>query len=220
MDIIAGGGKYGCCAVEFLRKKGKSFVVVDVNPDCLAVKKFGLKSTSHADSEGEHFVQGGLKTVLDLVERLKPEFVFPTAPVHIAADLAKIKFDLFPWTEGINPVLPNLPQSVVLQAGKGNLIVSFNRDSHCVEKCSMPRLCPSSGITKPCTMIELVRFASPEAFVLISHSMAPGMGALKCSELLEFFEWAKTKKKFMVATACDCHGVLTAFQHVGGKRKD
>jgi hypothetical protein len=61
-------------------------------------------------------------------------------------------------------------------------------------------------------MTELMRFASPEAFILISYSMAPGMGALKGSELLEFFNWAKTKEKFIVATACDCHGVLNAYQ--------
>jgi hypothetical protein len=42
--------------------------------------------------------------------------------------------------------------------------------------------------------------------------MAPGMGALKGSELLELFNWAKTKEKFIVATACDCHGVFSAFQ--------
>ncbi|MCJ7559644.1 hypothetical protein MUO79_03375 [Candidatus Bathyarchaeota archaeon] len=220
MDIIAGGGKYGCCAVEFLRQKGKGFVVVDVDPHCLATKRFGLKASSQVDSEGEHFVQGDLSTVLELLERVKPEFLFPTAPVHIAADLAKIKFDLEPWIEGINSVLPKLPQTVVLQAGQGKLVVSFNRDNNCVEKCAMPEVCPSSGTRKPCTMTKLMRFASPEAFILVSHSMAPGMGALKGSELLEFFEWAKTKEKFLVATACDCHGVFTAFQNVGGKRKD
>jgi len=220
MDIIVGGGKYGCDAVELLRQKGKGFVVVDINPRCLAVKRFGLKVSSRIGSEGEHFVQGDLSKVLELLERVKPEFLFPTAPVHIAADLAKIKFDLEPWAEGINSVLPKLPQTVVLQAGKGKLIVSFNRDNNCVEKCAMPEVCPSSGTRKPCTMTKLMGFASPEAFILVSHSMAPGMGALKGSELLEFFEWAKTKEKFLIGTACDCHGVFTAFQNVSGKRKD
>jgi hypothetical protein len=138
--------------------------------------------------------------------------VFPTAPVHIAADLAKIKFSLAPWSEAINAILPKLPQVVVLYAGRGKLIVSFNRDHDCIDKCTMPQVCPSSQIKKPCAMTELMRFASPEAFILISYSMAPGMGALKGSELLEFFDWAKTKEKFIVATACDCHGVLNAYQ--------
>jgi hypothetical protein len=42
--------------------------------------------------------------------------------------------------------------------------------------------------------------------------MAPGMGALKGSELLDFFNWARQREKFVVATTCDCHGVLDAFQ--------
>ena len=38
------------------------------------------------------------------------------------------------------------------------------------------------------------------------------MGALKGSELLDLFSWAEAKDKFVVATACDCHGVFSAFQ--------
>ncbi len=212
MDLIIGGGKYGCYAIEYLRQKEKGFVVVDTDPNCLAVKRFGLKTFENIGSKGECFVNGGLPKVLALIYDLKPEYVFPTAPVHIAADLVKIKFDLVPWSEAATAILPKLPEVVVLQAGRGKIVVSFNRDHDCVEKCSMPEVCPSSKIKKPCTMTKLMRFASPEAFILISYSMAPGMGALKGSELLELFNWAKTKEKFIVATTCDCHGVFSAFQ--------
>ncbi|MFB3888121.1 MAG: hypothetical protein ACE14S_01405 [Candidatus Bathyarchaeia archaeon] len=212
MDIIVGGGKYGCHAVEFLRQKGKGFVVVDTNPDCLAVKRYGLRPSTDITAEGEHFVQGDLPKVLEFIDTLKPEYVFPTAPVHIAADMAKAKFKLTPWTEAINGILPGLPPAVVLLSGKGKLIVSFNRDHECLEKCSMPETCPTSGTRKPCTMTRLMRYASPEAFILVSHSMAPGMGALKGKELMEFFQWAETQDQFVVGTACDCHGVFSAFK--------
>jgi len=215
MDIIIGGGKYGCYAIEYLRQKQKSFIVVDTDPNCLAAKRFKLKVSEHIAPEGAFFVHGDLPTALELIETLKPEYVFPTAPVHIAADLAKIKFNLKPWSEAINPILPKLPEAVVLYAGRGKLIVSFNRDHDCIDHCTMPQTCPSSQIKKPCTMTELMRFASPEAFILISYSMAPGMGALKGSELLDFFDWAKTKEKFIVATTCDCHGVLNAYRQHG-----
>ena len=214
MDLIIGGGKYGCNAIEYLRQKRRSFVVVDVDSSCLAVQRFALKFSVSIGSEGEHFVIGGLPKVLELMDSLKPEYVFPTAPVHIAADMAKIKFNLTPWSEAINSILPKLPEVVVLQAGKGKLILSFNRDHDCLDNCAMPEVCPSSGTKKPCTMIRLMRFASPEAFILISYSMAPGMGALKGSELSEFFDWAKTKENFVVGTACDCHGVFSAFHKV------
>jgi len=61
-------------------------------------------------------------------------------------------------------------------------------------------------------MTRLMGFACPEAFILVSHSMAPGMGALEGDELLEFFNWAKSREKFVVGTACDCHGVFSAFK--------
>jgi hypothetical protein len=212
MDIIVGGGKYGCHAIEFLREKHRSFVVVDPDPNCQAVKRFKLQTSEHLKHEGEQFVQGDLPKAIELIDTFEPEYVFPTAPVHIAADMAKIKFALNPWIEPINNILPKLPPTVVLLAGKGKLIVSFNRDNECLEKCSMPETCPTSKTKKPCTMTRLMQFASPEAFILVSHSMAPGMGALKGSELLEFFRWAKTKDTFIVGTACDCHGVFSAFK--------
>jgi hypothetical protein len=138
--------------------------------------------------------------------------VFPTAPIHIAAELAQSKFKLAPWDDAIDCILANLPPSVILQAGSGSLIVSYNRDKDCIEKCEAPEVCPSTRKRKPCTMDKLMKFACPEGFILISHQLAPGMGALKSNELLEFFDWAEKKEKFVVATACACHGFFTALK--------
>lgn len=212
MDIIVGGGKYGCIAVEYLRKNRRGFVVVDKDPTCLAVKRYGLKSAAHVGTEGEHFFEGGIAKVLELIERLKPEYVFPTAPIHIAAELAKSKYELAPWDEVIDYILANLPPSVVLQAGKGSLILSYNRDKECLEKCEAPEVCPSTHKRKPCTMDKLMKFTYPEGIILISYHLAPGMGALKGNELLEFFVQVEKKDKFVVATACDCHGFFTALK--------
>ncbi len=212
MDLIIGGGKYGCHAVEYLQARGRDFIVIDVDPNCQAVKRFKLKAAQILPTRGEHFVQGGLAKAVELVDDLKPEYVFPTAPVHIAADMAKIKFNLKPWPEAINCILPKLPQVLILHVGHGDLVLSFNRDNHCQEVCFMPETCPTSGVKKPCTMTRLMEFASPEACILVSHSMVPGMGALKGSEVLAFFGWAQSKSKFVVGTACDCHGVFSAFR--------
>lgn len=212
MDIIVGGGKYGCMAVEYLKKNRRGFVVVDKDPSCLAVKRYGLKSAEQVGAEGEYFFEGDIAKVLELIERLKPEYVFPTAPIHIAAELAKSKYELAPWDEVIDCILANLPPSVVLQAGKGSLILSYNRDKECLEKCEAPEVCPSTHKRKPCTMDKLMKFAYPEGIILISYQLAPGMGALKGSELLEFFVQVEKKDKFVVATACDCHGFFTALK--------
>jgi len=187
---------------------------VDTNPSCLAAKRYELKSSSKDDVD-EFFVQGDLSTSLSLIFKLKPEYVFPTAPVHIAAELARIRFKLAPWEEAINCILPNLPPVVVLQAGRGNLVVSYNRDKTCIEQCSAPEVCPSSKIRKPCSMERLMRFACPESYIVISYQVSPGMGALRGSDILDFFEWAENKERFVLATACDCHGVFTCFKKAG-----
>jgi hypothetical protein len=189
-------------------------VLVDKNTNCLAVKKYKLKTAFDIDAEGEFFIQGEITAVSQLIARLEPEYVFPTAPIHIAAELAQSKFKLAPWDEAIDCILANLPPSVILRAGSGNLIVSYNRDKECIEKCEAPEVCPSTRKRKPCAMDKLMKFACPEGFILISHQLAPGIGALKSNELLEFFDWAEKKDKFVVATACDCHGFFTALKKV------
>jgi hypothetical protein len=214
MDVIIGGGKYGCRAVELLRSLCRDFIVVDADPNCQARNRFSLKSSESFCSKGEYFMQGDLTKVLELVEDLNPSYIFPTAPVHIAADMAKLRFGLSPWLEIVNCILPLLPQSIVLHAGHGSIVISFNRDYHCQEHCSMPETCPTSNVKKPCTMNRLMEYACPQAFLLVSHSVAPGIGALKGSELLKFFKWAEGKEKFVVGTTCDCHGVFSAFRKV------
>jgi hypothetical protein len=214
IDIVVGGGKYGSAAVEYLRRNKRGFVLVDRDPNCHAVKKYKLKPAGHIETEGEQFREGGIPRVLELIEQLKPKYVFPTAPIHIAAELVKCKFKLAPWEDVIDCILANLPASVVLNVGRGNLIVSYNRDKDCLEKCEAPEVCPSTQKRKPCAMDKLMKFAYPEGFVLVSYQLVPGMGALKGSELLEFFAQAEKKGKFVVATACNCHGFFTALKKV------
>ena len=217
MDIIVGGGKYGCIAVEYLRRNRRGFVLVDKDPNCIATKRFKLTPSIPIGTEGEHFLEGDIAQVLELIERLKPEYVFPTAPIHIAAELAKRKFELAPWDEVIDCILANLPPSVVLRSGSGNLIVSYNRDNTCLERCEAPEVCPVTRKRKPCTMDKLVKSAYPEGILLVSYQLAPGMGALKGNELLEFFTQAEKKDKFVVATACGCHGFFSALKKSHGK---
>ncbi len=215
MDIIVGGGKYGSAAVEYLRINRRGFVLVDKDSKCLAVRQYRLISANQIGTEGEHFREGGIAKVLELIEQLKPEYVFPTAPIHIAAELAKSRFKLAPWDEIIDCILANLPASVVMNVGRGKLIVSYNRDKNCQEKCDAPEVCPSTHKRKPCTMDTLIKFAHPESMILVSYQLAPGLGALKGNELLEFLTQIENKSKFVVATACGCHGVLTSLKRCG-----
>ena len=221
MDLVVGGGKVlGCDPVEYLRNNNRDFVLVDKDPNCRAVKTYGLKQSKEIGETGEYYVQGDLSTSLTLLLNLKPEYVFPTDPIHIVAEFAKIKFRLKTWTDGINPLLPYLPQAVILRAGRGELVVSFNRDKNCIPKCESPQVIQSSEVERqcpldrqrPCTMDRLMTFACPHGFILFSHTMSPGLGAFKGNEILDFFDWVETKEKIVVGTACNCHGIFWSFK--------
>ena len=43
MDLIVGGGKYGYEAVKYLRRLGRSFIVIDRDRNCFVAKKLKLK---------------------------------------------------------------------------------------------------------------------------------------------------------------------------------
>lgn len=211
MNIIAGGGKYGCEAVEYHRSRKQGFILVDQDAQCLAIKKYSIKKGLNLNHNSESFIQGNMNIVLSLIQELDLDYLFPTAPIHIVAELAKLKFKLKPWYEAIDLILSRIPPSIILKSGRGKLIVSYNRDKDCIEKCNTPKICPSSQKSKPCTMDKLMRFAYPTGIFLVSCQMAPGMGAIRVNEIIAFFNKVEKEEKFVVATTCDCHGVFSAF---------
>ena len=223
MDLVVGGGPVqGCEPVEYLKKNHRDFVVVDTDPDCPAVRKYGLKQSSKIDETGEFFIQGDLVTSLALLAEIRPEYVFPTSPIHLVAEMVKIKFKLKPWKEAIDKILPYLPQAVVVRVGRGELAVSFNKDNDCVEKCEAPEIFSGSKISekctmdrlRPCTMDQLMRYACPAGFILFSHTMSPGLGAFKGIEIIDFLNWVERKENFVLATSCNCHGIFWGFRKI------
>jgi hypothetical protein len=94
MDLIVGGGKFGCYAIEHLKTQNRAFTVIDTDPNCQAATRFHLELTQTPTQTGEHLVHGNLQTVLQLIDALNPEYIYPTAPTHIAADLTKLKYNL------------------------------------------------------------------------------------------------------------------------------
>lgn len=81
MDVVYGGGKYGKEAVEWLIENGREFVVIDVDENCLVNREMDVEKF------GGRFLKGEIRELLDVIEEEKPEYIFPTAPIHIAASL-------------------------------------------------------------------------------------------------------------------------------------
>lgn len=214
MDVIVGGGKYGVEAAIYLRKNSRSFVVLDPNPECLAVKELNLQRVAEIEAgmEGEYFIASDISSLADIVLKLNPEYVFPTAPIHVAAEAVRLKFGFKPWTEVVDCIAAGLPFRVIVSSGRGGLVVSYNRDHDCLEKCSAPDICPVTKIRKPCPMHELIRFAWPEAVVMVSQQLEPGLGAVSGRDFVDLIRKAEKSDRIVVATACRCHGVITALE--------
>ena len=217
ISLVVGGGKYGGEAVEYLLNLKKNFIVVDESEECYVAKNYDLERISidklQIGKAKNYFLKGSVKEVLKIVESFKPEYVFTTAPLHIAAAIVKEKYGLKEWNEGVNYVLAGIPFKIVVSAGRGTVVVSYNRDGVCKPKCNAPDTCPVTKIRKPCAMYELLRFAAPNGMILESHQLKPGLGALKGEEILELIKNCMGKDKVIVGTACKCHGVITALRH-------
>ncbi len=211
MEIIFGGGRYGLEAAEYLMSEGKSFVVIDADENCLAKRELGLPDYEKGTKESA-FVRGGVKELVSLFFDLQPEYVFPTAPIHVAGAFLMEHLGFEVWYEGVDYALSGIPMKLVVSSGRGSVVVSYNRDRECVPKCRAPDVCPVTGIRKPAPMYELVRFAIPGGFVIESHYLQPGLGAIRGEKLRELVRWAEERDTALVATACRCHGVITALR--------
>lgn len=216
MDIVVGGGKYGVEAAQYLEKNSRGYVVIDKNPECYAANTLNLTEAEPDEltAEGRFFIRAGIDVLPDLILKLKPEYVFPTAPIHVAAEALRVKFKMMPWNDVVDCIASNLPFRVIVSAGKGSIVVSYNRDHECIEKCSAPDICPVTKIRKPCPMHDLVKFAWDGIFVLISQQLEPGLGAISGRDFIELIREAEKKDRVIVATACRCHGVITALKRV------
>lgn len=208
MDLVYGGGKYGLEAVKWLIKENRSFVVIDLDENCAVQRELHLK-----DFDGESgFLKGGIKEALDILLSKKPELIFPTAPIHLAAAIIKEFYEMKEWNEEINCILSGLPPKIILSVGRGSVVVSYNRDYTCIENCSAPDVCPVTKIRKPAPMYELVSFAIPNGYVIRSEYLKPGLGAIKGEQITKLVEIVKERDSIAVATACRCHGVITALK--------
>jgi len=218
-SLIIGGGKFGTRAAEYLLKNSKPFIVLDKDEKCLVMKTFDLARLNpdeidHIDSSKNYFAKGNVINALTLIEKVKPEYVFPTAPIHIAAMLVKEKYGLKVWDEGINHFLAGIPPKItkiIVSVGKGTVVVSYNRDKACKQNCDAPPICPVTKLKKPCPMYDLLQFAAPEAIILRSYQLER-LGALKGNEIIEVLEKCKGKSSIIIGTACKCHGVITALR--------
>ena len=210
--LVIGGGNYGAKACRFFKKQKARVILVDNDPDCKA-KSFAAN---------DDFILKDAQNAWELVLKLKPDFIVPTLPGHTCGKWIKEYFRFKPLPDSISDVTKRIPQSLFLGCDEPNarLIFSYmTKGKLCHEEC--PHLTNECFLTReprPAPLYNLLEYAVFGLFdctkICASEQMAPGVGAIKTPEFLEFMKEVEIKKPktLAVGTACLCHGVLNLFK--------
>ncbi len=220
MDLIVGGGRYGTRCLDYAIRNGHGCIVIDPHVDCQAAREYDLCEITAEDPAphedgGLFFIRGDAGILPRLLDFCTFGYIFPTAPVHVAAAVVREKFGLDGWEEGIDKAAARLPYELIVSISGDTIALSHNPDGICMPECEAPAVCPVTGVAHPQPMHAAIRSLLPESTVLISHQLEPGIGALTGDELERLLAAAEGRSHMIIATACRCHGVITALRDAG-----
>ncbi len=215
--LIVGAGKFGRQALRRLREREPhaAFTLVDRDSLALTEARNLVEELQMAVADGPEFVAAHL-TDLD-----RWDYILPCLPVHLAA-AALARGPLAPplWEEALVPEELARLAPVAFRGRKGELYLS--RAAHlCPDECQEPEVCPVDGLPRRPPLHRLLADASLPGWgirVLSSLLLAPGVGGFPAPALAGLAHAPKAlPPRLLIATACSCHGVVTAFVRPGGR---
>ena len=173
--IIAGGGKFGLKAIDFIKKNNFKTVLIDSNPNCFAaefaskrfdtLEDFNLNLKDLKDGE-IFFLNTDILNVLDLVEELNPKYIIPVVPIHLMASfitsfLLKFSISLTPNNSLTKNFVENIDPELILNqmTEEGVVYLSYAKiDEICPDNCSGPiSYCPNFKREKPQTITQYLK---------------------------------------------------------------
>jgi len=211
--LVVGAGRFGARAVRLLGSHPVDETRI------LVVDNDEGRLSSIEDPAIETFRADGVDFLVEYFAQLHPhDLIVPAVPVHVAAEwLKKTLSESFRITPqaipgGLETELPN-----TWRIGEDILLTSY-ADFLCPEDCGEPEYCTVSGEKRDVPMRELLKRLKVEGFsvhVVASAQLAPGLGGYEAEALNTLKETVISgghNRKWLVATACNCHGVLSAFE--------
>jgi hypothetical protein len=141
-----------------------------------------------------------------------PRRIVPALPRHLAAEWIMATAGPPGWRRDRVPDAFDLP--LVIDGPEGEIYLSL-ADFTCPEDCPEPgSICPHTGLPRGRDLFQRLRdLDRPDrpAVVVVSRQLGPGLGGLRPDELLAARRRVSTAAgPVLVATACRCHGVVTA----------
>ena len=217
--FIIGAGHFGARAARILSGRSNAPIfVVDPSEEALA----GLSAL-----RVNRICHEGIQFLLDNFQRMKDaSTLVPALPLHLAyewlirylpKDMVTEKLPM----PGTGNRLPN-----VFTASEGSTLVSY-ADFLCPDDCPEPVHCTVTGEKREQPLFALLRGLRIPQFqvhIIQSHQLAPGLGGYPVGDLRETAErvMGEGDGKWVLGTACKCHGILTAFTltHLSQRHKD
>ena len=144
--------------------------------------------------------------------------IVPAVPLHLAFEWLKGTLKdgqtvhQLPVPEEIKPALPH-----TWKGSEGSLLVSY-ADFRCPDDCPEPEeYCTVTKKPRGLPLYDLLGATAPKHFtthIIRSRQLAPGLGGYKVGDLIDLLGRIKKagEGKWLVGTACKCHGTVTALE--------
>ena len=216
--LIIGAGYFGKRAAKILKETSASpILIVDRSEERLA---------QVSDLPIEKIACDGIGFLVENFHLLNSASVIvPAIPVHLAAEWLKKYLAESGWRvvskEVPDEIIPALPHS--WQGPGGTLLVSYS-DFFCPDDCPEPAdHCPMTGEKRALPLHELLsRIVIPDhtTHIIRSRQLAAGLGGYKVEALRNLLLKARQGAgKWLVGTACSCHGAITVLEAYGPGQK-
>ncbi len=204
--LVLGGGRFGRLAVHRLGARVTLLVEPNPGPELQAM---GVPIC----------VGDGIAAAGDILDRPDaPHWVVPALPLHFLVEWLCLSL------AHLSPRLLEiprqaLPQVAMLHAGAKNAWYLSLANFRCPDDCPEPALiCTHTNEPRGEPMFKRmakIKLPGFRTVIMRSRQLAPGVGALPREELLGLREQIRQSgqgSRWVIGTACRCHGVVQAVQ--------
>ncbi len=201
--LIAGYGRFGRIALKRLKRAFPEREALIIDND---IEKLSEKLPSETVAVNMDAV-----TFLSHTEALEPDdFIVPMVPFHLAASY------IMKRSQDVHEI--SLPDEIATKAPNpirisSSTLLATRADFLCPDDCPEGVRCTITGRKAEPLYSELAATTVPGFSVLVqqSYQILPGVGGYPLGDLIKLLSKVAVGR-YIVATSCKCHAVLTAVE--------
>ncbi|UUX92548.1 hypothetical protein [Methanoplanus endosymbiosus] len=152
---------------------------------------------------------------------MRVDRIFPTAPVHVSAGIIAENAGFVPDPDSTEEIVKLLLQKLIIGRRDAEIYCSLNPENTCIPDCPEPPVCPVTKERRDTPLWSMLdellrksdqRAERPFIRVIQSRQYGPGLGYIAAADIKNAIISAESHNKLWIATACKCHGVVTALK--------